>query len=51
MIYQPHIMEESDLSEFTTMVQDKLLLNPREGGIGAFSTFLCTFCELLIAYT
>ena len=30
-------------------VYDKLLLNPRHGGIGIFSTFLCTFCELLTA--
>jgi hypothetical protein len=33
------------------IVYDKLLLNPRLGGIGVFSTFLCTFCELLMAYT
>jgi hypothetical protein len=33
------------------IVYDKLLLNPRLGGIGVFSTFLCTFCELLLAYT
>jgi hypothetical protein len=33
------------------IVYDKLLLNPRLGGIGVFSTFLCAFCELLMAYT
>ena len=31
------------------IVYDKLLLNPRHGGIGVFSIFLCTFCELLTA--
>ena len=29
-------------------VVDKLLLNLRHGGIGVFSTFLCTFCELYL---
>jgi hypothetical protein len=35
------------------IVYDKLLPNPRHGGIGVFSTFLCTFYELLslMAYT